>query len=42
MRYVKTHGRYLGFIVYPGAATRARTREATITLMDSLHVNPEN
>jgi hypothetical protein len=39
MRYVRTHGRYLGFIVYPGAATRPRTREATVTLMDSLHVN---
>lgn len=40
MRYVKTHGRYLGFIVYPGRATGPRTREATVTLMDSLHVNP--
>ncbi len=40
VRYVRTHGRYLGFIVYPGAATRPRTREATVTLMDSLRVNP--
>ena len=40
MHYVKTHGRYLGFIVYPGSAVAATTREATVTLMDSLHVNP--
>lgn len=40
MHYVKTEGRYLGFIVYPGSALDATTRAATITLMDSLHVNP--
>jgi hypothetical protein len=40
MHYVKTHGRYLGFIVYPGSAVDAKTRAATIALMDSLHVNP--
>jgi hypothetical protein len=40
MHYVKTHGRYLGFIVYPGSAVDATTRAATIALMDSLHVDP--
>jgi hypothetical protein len=40
MHYVKTHGRYLGFIVYPASAVDAKTRAATIALMDSLHVNP--
>jgi hypothetical protein len=40
MRYVKTHGRYLGFIVYPGSAVDAKTREATVTLLDSLEVKP--
>jgi hypothetical protein len=40
MHFVKTHGRYLGFIIYPGSAVDAKTREATVTLMDSLHVNP--
>lgn len=39
MRFIKTHGRYLGFIVYPGTAVDANTREATLTLMDSLRVN---
>jgi hypothetical protein len=40
MRYLQAHGRYLGFIVYPGGAVGAKTREATVTLMDSLHVDP--
>jgi hypothetical protein len=40
MRYVKTHGRYLGFIVYPGPGMPAATRTATVTLMDSLRINP--
>lgn len=40
MHYIKTHGRYLGFIVYPGTPVGAKTREATITLMNSLHVTP--
>ncbi|MGH3009872.1 MAG: hypothetical protein ACRDLM_10785 [Gaiellaceae bacterium] len=39
MRYFKTHGRYLGFIVYPGKAASVATRTATLSLMDSLHVN---
>jgi hypothetical protein len=40
MHYVKTHGRYLGFIVYPASAVDAKTREATIALMSSLRINP--
>lgn len=40
MRYVKTRSRCLGFIVYPGGVVGAKTREATVTLMNSLHVNP--
>lgn len=40
MYYVKTHGRYLGFIVYPGSVVNANTRAATIALMDSLQVDP--
>lgn len=40
MHYIKTHGRYLGFIIYPGSAVDANTRAATIALMDSLHVDP--
>lgn len=40
MRYIRTHGRYLGFIVYPGTVVDATTRETTLTLMDSLHVHP--
>jgi hypothetical protein len=38
MHYFKTHGRYLGFIVYPGADVDARTHAATLTVMDSLRV----
>lgn len=39
MRYFKTHGRYLGFIVYPGAGLSSSIRAATLTVMDSLHVS---
>jgi hypothetical protein len=38
MHYVKTHGRYLGFIVYPGAGIGSSIRAKTLTVMDSLHV----
>jgi hypothetical protein len=38
IRYFKTHGRYLGFIVYPGARVGAATRAKTLALMDSLHL----
>ena len=38
MRYFKTHGRYLGFIVYPGATIGPRTRATTLAVMDSLRV----
>lgn len=38
MRYFESHGRYLGFIVYPGARVGAATRAQTLALMDSLHV----
>ena len=40
MHYVKTHGRYLGFIVYPGRLAGAQAREKTLALMDSLRVTP--
>jgi hypothetical protein len=36
MHYFKTHGRYLGFIVYPGAAVDAQTRATTLAVMDGL------
>ena len=38
VRYVKTHGRYLGFIVYPGYAVPPRTRAETLSVLDSLRV----
>jgi hypothetical protein len=40
MHYIKTHGRYLGFIVYPGARARPAVRANTLALMDSLRVTP--
>lgn len=40
MHYIKTHGRYLGFIVYPGPHVRASTRAKALALMDSLRVTP--
>ncbi len=40
MRYFKTHGRYLGFIVYPGVKVSAQTRAKTVGVMNSLRVNP--
>lgn len=39
MRYFKTHGRYLGFIVIPGAGTNRTTRVKTLAAMDSLRIN---
>lgn len=38
MRYFKTHGRYLGFIVYPGPQVGAQTRSKTLAVLDSLRV----
>src|SRR5581483_8672242 len=38
MHYIKTHGRYLGFLVYPGSRVSGHTRAQTPKLMDSLHV----
>jgi hypothetical protein len=38
MQYFKTNGRYLGFIVYPGAAMGSSTRAKTLAVMDSLRV----
>jgi hypothetical protein len=38
MHYFKTHGRYLGFIVYPGANVDARTRASTLAVLDSLRI----
>lgn len=40
MHYFKTHGRYLGFIVYPGSHVGAAARAQTLALMDSLRVTP--
>jgi hypothetical protein len=39
MHYVKTHGRYLGFIVYPGAGIGSSIRAKTLSVMDSLRVS---
>lgn len=38
MHYFKTHGRYLGFIVYPGEKIGSRARAKTLAAMDSLRV----
>lgn len=38
MHYFKTHGRYLGFIIYPGSRVGAAARAKTLALMDSLRV----
>lgn len=38
MHYCKTHGRYLGFIVYPVAKIGPRIRAETLAVMDSLDV----
>lgn len=40
MHYFKTHGRYLGFIIYPGSGLSASARASTLALMDSLRVTP--
>jgi hypothetical protein len=39
MRYFRSRGRYLGFIVYPGAHVGTATRAKTLALMDSLRVS---
>jgi len=39
MRYFKTHSRYVGFIVYPGAHVGSNTRSKTLAVMDSLRVS---
>jgi hypothetical protein len=39
MRYFKTHNRYIGFIVYPGAQIGSNTRAKTLAVMDSLRVS---
>ena len=38
LRYFRTRGRYLGFIVYPGAQPPRQVRETTLAVMDSLRV----
>jgi hypothetical protein len=40
LHYFKTHGRYLGYIVYPGRNVGLRGRAQTLALMDSLRVTP--
>jgi hypothetical protein len=39
MRYFKTHSRYIGFIVYPGAQIEWNNRSKTLAVMDSLRVH---
>jgi hypothetical protein len=39
MRYFRAHGRYIGFIVYPGAHLGPATRARTLQVMDSLRVS---
>jgi len=39
MRYFTSHGRYLGFIVYPGTHVGSTVRAKTLALMDSLRVS---
>ena len=38
MRFFRTHGRFFGFIVYPGAHVGPQARAETLRLMDSLRV----
>ena len=38
MHFFHTHGRYLGFVVYPGPSLSAKTRAQTLAVMDSLRV----
>jgi hypothetical protein len=38
IRFFHTHGRYLGFDVYPGPGLSAKTRAQTLAVMDSLRV----
>ncbi len=40
MHYFRSRGRYLGFIVYPGATIGSRTRATTLAVMDSLRLVP--
>jgi len=39
LRYFKTHGRSIGFIVYPGARIDPQTRAKTLAVMNSLRVS---
>lgn len=39
LRYFKTHGRYIGFIVFPGRQVSSSTRAKTLVVMDSIRVN---
>lgn len=41
LRYFKTHGRYIGFIVFPGHRVISRTRAKTLAVMDSIRVDAE-
>jgi hypothetical protein len=40
LRYVRQHGRYIGFVVYPVGRVGAATRAATGRLVDSLTIGP--
>lgn len=39
LRYFKTHGRYIGFIVFPGRRVSSTTRAKTLAVMDSIRVD---
>jgi hypothetical protein len=40
LRYFKTHGRYIGFIVFPGRHMTGTARAETLVVMDSIRVDP--
>ena len=39
LRYFETHGRYIGFIVFPGHRVSSTTRVQTLAVMDSIRVS---
>lgn len=38
LRYFRTHGRYIGFIVFPGRHVSGTMRAKTLAVMDSIRV----
>jgi hypothetical protein len=39
LRYFEAHGRFIGFIVFPGSRVGATTRAKTLAVMDSIRVD---